>query len=59
MYRKRYAILAKVLVISTYYTKVKKLWDELDDFPPHACSSAEKILKKRTEQEALAILDGA
>jgi len=48
MYRKRYAILAKVLVISTYYTKVKKLWDELDDFPPHACSSAEKILKKRT-----------
>ena len=47
--------------ISTYFTKVKSLWDELDDLdeiPSCSCSSAEKILKREQNQKLLQFLMG-
>jgi len=44
--------------ISTYYTKVKSLWDELDDLPACSCSSAEKILKREQNKKLLQFLMG-
>jgi len=35
--------------ISIYFTKVKSLWDELDDLdevPPCSCASTKKMLKR-------------
>ena len=47
--------------ISTYYTKVKSLWDELDDLdevPDCACASAEKIFKREQNKKLLQFLMG-
>ena len=47
--------------ISTYFTKVKSLWDELDDldaFPACTCSSAEKVVKREQNKKLLQFLMG-
>jgi len=47
--------------VSTYYTKVKSLWDELDDLdevPDCACASAEKIFKREQNKKLLQFLMG-
>ena len=47
--------------ISTYFTKVKSLWDELDDLdkiPSCSCASAEKMVKREQNQKLLQFLMG-
>jgi len=47
--------------IATYFTKVKSLWDELDDLdevPPCTCNSVEKLLKREQNQKLLQFLMG-
>ena len=47
--------------ISTYFTKVMSLWDELHDLneiPPYSCSYAEKMLKREQNQRLLQFLIG-
>jgi len=47
--------------IATYFTKVKGLWDELDDLdeiPICTCNSAEKMLKREQDQKLLQFLMG-
>jgi len=42
--------------IAIYYTKMKGLWDELDEFdeiPLCSCTSAEKMHKREQNQELL------
>lgn len=42
--------------IASYFTKVKSLWDELDDLdeiPLCTCSAAEKMLKREQDQKLL------
>ena len=42
--------------IATYFTKVKSLWDELDDLdeiPACTCASAEKMLNREQNQKLL------
>jgi len=47
--------------IATYFTKIKSLWDELDDLdeiPMCTCNSAEKMLKREQNQKLLQFLMG-
>ena len=48
--------------ISTYYTKVKSLWhelDDIDDFPACTCSAKKTLKREQTKKLDLAVLDGA
>jgi len=47
--------------IASYFTKVKSLWNELDDLyeiPFCTCSAAEKTLKREQDQKLLQFLMG-
>ena len=47
--------------IATYYTKMKGLWDELDDLdaiPLYTCASAEKMHEREQNQKLLQLLTG-
>jgi len=52
--------------VVVYYTKLKKLWDEISDMSdipvctcPETCPSIKKNIDVRTETEADAILDAS